>query len=1010
MKPILLEICAFGPYADKQILDFTILEERKFFLIYGPTGAGKTSVLDAMCYALYGATSGDVRSGEAMRSDYASSSVSTYVRFDFAIGEKRYRIERSPAQEVLKKRGVGTKWENARAELSEVMEDGTVRQIAVKDVTRRVEELIGFRCEQFRQVVLLPQGDFRKLLIATSTERQQIMQTLFHTEIYSRIETILQQKAKEIKEQYSTAVHQAENKLAELGVESKEQLEEQIRADQEQLVRLEKEGLQMRQERERAQQAYQQAKELEDHFIRKERSRQTLAMLLTKKEKMEAQAQDLKKLQKALQLKDSCRHTDEVLQKGKALRDMLDRYTAEAAAWEKETAKLTVLQEKLEKEGGQRQKEREELTVLTAVQPVWEAWRLLQAKGAELQAVWQKKEKMQEAAQQRTEKIKKEQTQLQEKKRALSEVVSAAESVRSQWELAKLWKEKERQAEDARKEIEAIAKEDEQAEQIWSQQQEEYRQKKMASDSLHQIYLQGQAAIMAHTLKEGEPCPVCGSCNHPHAAEYSAFLPEWDDVESAQKISEQALQALQEAEKRREKWRTMLQERNARLAELEKEIPENQRSWTEEAKVLEEKAAFLGGKEREKAELEKREEQIQTQLEQAIQTEDDERTSRDKAKLEWEKNRVACEEKEGQIPENYRSEETFKERLRQLTAGLEEYERRSRKIQADKEQAQMRWQAAVKEKELREEEIEERRKEYKAAHADLTERIQAAGFADKAECESWIRREAQAKDWEKECQEYQVAVAKEEQSIQEETEHIGAAERPDMEAAERRRKMAAEAVEAAIREETRYRAVTAQRTDGLNKILNWQKEFQDLDRQYRLVGGLYEVAQGKDTGINFERYVLGALLDEVMTAANERLKEMSRSRYMLQRSETREDRRSKAGLDIAVFDNYTGYARSANTLSGGETFLASLSLALGLADVVQAYAGGIHLDTIFVDEGFGTLDAETLDFALKALLELKEGGRLVGIISHVPELQERIDTRLKITKTDRGSKAAFEMV
>jgi exonuclease SbcC len=188
-----------------------------------------------------------------------------------------------------------------------------------------------------------------------------------------------------------------------------------------------------------------------------------------------------------------------------------------------------------------------------------------------------------------------------------------------------------------------------------------------------------------------------------------------------------------------------------------------------------------------------------------------------------------------------------------------------------------------------------------------------------------------------------------------------------------------------------------------------QQEGRYLTEAYKTVGAVYELIAGKQTGINFERYVLGALLDEVLAAANGRLQGMSRQRYSLQRSRLWDDKRVKQiGLDIEVYDNYTGYARPANTLSGGETFLASLSLALGLADVVQAYSGGIHLDTMFIDEGFGTLDGETLDYALKTLASLRSGGRLVGIISHVPELKERIDARLAVHKTDRGSTSSFE--
>ena len=197
---------------------------------------------------------------------------------------------------------------------------------------------------------------------------------------------------------------------------------------------------------------------------------------------------------------------------------------------------------------------------------------------------------------------------------------------------------------------------------------------------------------------------------------------------------------------------------------------------------------------------------------------------------------------------------------------------------------------------------------------------------------------------------------------------------------------------------------------AIGQIRQLRNEQNELQKQFAAVGGLYELTSGKQSGISLERYVLGALLDEVLTAANLRLAIMSRRRYSLQRSTTWEDKRVKQiGLAIEVFDQYTGCARPANTLSGGESFLASTALALGLADTVQAYAGGVRLDTIFIDEGFGTLDGETLDTVLSVLSSLQESGRLVGIISHVSELRERITTRLHVNKTNRGSTAAFEV-
>ena len=196
----------------------------------------------------------------------------------------------------------------------------------------------------------------------------------------------------------------------------------------------------------------------------------------------------------------------------------------------------------------------------------------------------------------------------------------------------------------------------------------------------------------------------------------------------------------------------------------------------------------------------------------------------------------------------------------------------------------------------------------------------------------------------------------------------------------------------------------------LKKLQELEEVLQDIESRYALLGRLAEVANGRnDYGLTFQRFVLGALLDDVTVAATERLKLMSRGRYHLQRTLDRSRKNAAGGLELEVFDTYTGVARSVATLSGGETFLASLSLALGLADVVQAYSGGIHLDTIFVDEGFGTLDPESLEFAMRALIDLQKGGRLVGIISHVPELKERIDARLEVKPTERGSTAGFKL-
>lgn len=230
MKPIYLEMNAFGPYAGKQVIDFRLLKDRQLFLIYGPTGAGKTTILDAMCYALYGDTSGNIRKGVNMRSKYATPDIETYVLFDFAIGENLYRVERSPEQMVAKKRGTGLKQKKMETALYKLDPGGKGNSIiSTKEVHKAVERLLGFKSEQFRQVVLLPQGDFRKLLLADSAERQQIMQVLFHTQRYGRLQQIVKEKHDAIEDAYDALGDKTEQCLKLAGAESQEALEEVLK-------------------------------------------------------------------------------------------------------------------------------------------------------------------------------------------------------------------------------------------------------------------------------------------------------------------------------------------------------------------------------------------------------------------------------------------------------------------------------------------------------------------------------------------------------------------------------------------------------------------------------------------------------------------------------------------------------------------------------------------------------------------------------------------------------------
>jgi exonuclease SbcC len=292
----------------------------------------------------------------------------------------------------------------------------------------------------------------------------------------------------------------------------------------------------------------------------------------------------------------------------------------------------------------------------------------------------------------------------------------------------------------------------------------------------------------------------------------------------------------------------------------------------------------------------------------------------------------------------------------------------------------------------------------------LFERVTAAGFAAMADFQQAKRQPDRLNQLEQQISMFdkQLAAARERNNrAQVAVEQLNP---PDLAGLQSGIESAKAAYETALAEHTSLAGQVKQTEQWLRRLQELQQVLNQLEARYAVFGRLSEVANGKNEfGLTFQRFVLGALLDDVAIAANERLKTMSRSRYQLQRTMDRARRNSAGGLELEVFDNYTGVARPVTTLSGGETFLASLSLALGLADVVQSYAGGIHLDAIFVDEGFGTLDPETLEFALQALIALQQGGRLVGIISHVPELKDRIDARLEIAVSAKGSTAVFRV-
>lgn len=774
MKPLQLTMRAFGAYADEQTIDFTLLGDKNFFLIHGPTGSGKTTILDAISFALYGSASGDLRESKSLRSDYAPAEQKTEVEFTFKSGEHIYQVLRAPEQELKKQRGEGTRKVPAAAALFKLLSDGSKDPLAAKsdEVTKKVTEIIGFKAEQFRQIVLLPQGEFRRFLIAESKDRKAILETIFKTELYRRIETLLAERSSSIDNNYQTLKQQRQFILDSTECADSEQLDASIQL------------LLQRQKEETA-------------------ALQTAAARLT--------AAKLQ-LQQAQQLHNA--FTEAAAAQAALLTLTEQRSAVAAIKTEAAQAEKAALLEEIYNSALRAHKHNHECQ--TAAQNA-------------LQATLNTKNDLQELHRQLSEQLQQLDGQA---------VTTAA---------------------DLNKALELLNQ----------------RILQLHSEAAKLSGVTAELERLAAALADNEPCPVCGSLQHPHPATVSAA--QRADLQRQTQIISNQTRALQQ--------------------------------------------------------LQQQYQQTQLQL-------------------------AGCE--------------------------------------ATQKSTQTAAEAAMQ--------------EFSALRQHFKERLEASDFDSQAAFLAAMRTEARRQQLQQTIAAYEQNLAAATDRLQRAQNAIDGKTAPELTACQDAEQQA----DALYRQLTAQTAVTAKELTDLQtaqlRLQELEKQMGALQEAYQTAASLAETARGNNPSrLTFSAFVLQAILDDVLQAANLRLTSMSRGRYSLSRTGDVLDARRENGLNIEVTDSFTGVARPVKTLSGGELFLASLSLALGLSDVVQAYAGGIRLDTILVDEGFGTLDSEALDMAIRTLTDLQKGGRLVGIISHVSELRERITARLEVIPGQRGSKAVFHV-
>ena len=1024
MKPISLTIEAFGPYRDSVTLDFSQLENHSMFLISGPTGAGKTSILDAMVYALYGEPSGEVRKTDAIRSDFAEPKRMTRVDFSFAIGDVQYRIERLPKQMVAKKRGTGMREQNASATVYE-MKDGEWKVIATSAAAIRdtIQRIIGFRKDQFLQVVLLPQGEFRKLLVASTNEREELLHTLFRTELYRKLQEALKSAYDEAKAgieenlMKQTALIQSiphDEDTPVLTIEHVRELLENREPHRDGLIV----------KRDEAVTEVNRLNTLRNEWALYSQAQQSLIEATSKLGIVKAKEPERTQLREKVQFLNSLSPVHALYKQYIDKQSSLT--TLERALCDAEKSVDTVTQhesncieahEALESQAETIQAKR---TTLAQLQQQSETFDELGSLKKKLSTLRSDVEQLDS---------KKSESDLEMQRQLIKQIEVDVENLRKQLQENSTLLEKvpviQEQLNHLQRyselvdEISQVQKEVDAKDKTLSILDKTVKEAKVHLERLEHLMQEGRAYELVPFVKEDEPCPVCGSIEHPHLATKPELYPTKEEVEVARGLRDKELQKQANEVGQRDalvgRVHELSNHKNGQVSILKSFI-----DGFSEANFASIQQDLLGQMEGLKT-LRGESEQLGKTISDAERRLSTAKDTLVKSELahnellktlhELEVSIVSVQAKIDSLSESLPTTdvELWRKQVTSLASEIKEYDAQLTVTTKQLEEARGQLSAKRGRLETLSSQVKEERKNLDSLHEEYTQSLRSISLSEidfvEALSDFNALEDFKTKLYELEesfstAQAVYDAALKTTETVVKPSDTVSD-EVYDV-AVERRDTLVGNL--AAWDKETKHIETT------LSSLEELESSMGEARNKVEFLGRLNDLANGGEQGfknVTFERYVLGAILDEVVYAANLRLQKMSRSRYSLERSDYTGGGRGKQGLDLAVMDAFTGQSRPANTLSGGETFLASMALALGLADVIQSYAGGIHMDTMFIDEGFGTLDPDTLELAMETLVQLQSSGRLIGMISHVPELKTRIPAHLEVTRGDDGSTAKF---
>jgi DNA repair protein SbcC/Rad50 len=1023
MTPLHLTLREFGPYTGTQDVDFEELDEQRLFLIHGPTGSGKTALLDAICFALYGETSGSDRGGHDLRSDFADDDSPTEVILDFELGAQTFRVTRRPRQQLAKQRGDGLTdkseearlWKHTNAETpgASTKPEGKVLAEGKRDVDATIHDLLGFEVDQFRQVVMLPQGKFRRFLSASSKDREELLKVLFETKPFEDLQNVLKDMRKEAKDAVDTVRQKKQSELERHEVESVEELEaKRDKADR--ICRLsERRHAHLKDQLDAAREALQSARRDQEQLDEQADAARALAELEEKREAHEAKKRTLRAAKQAQQVAP--------------YQAALEEREAEAdeakAALDEATSRRDDAQERLEAAeaalADERERDEEREALRDRVKLIDELTDTVEQLG-KITSEIEEKTKEKETAEEALSEREAEQAEVTEKQQEAQEKRDEAQEAAVQLELLETRaKEAKRRLEEARKlaekrdELTAAQSTVEKTNRKVETCEEALEDARAHLDGLEQQRMDGYATVLARDLVDGEACPVCGSHEHPAPATGAHDVPDPSTLQAARARVDAAQEDLSaardegsDARETKARIQTTIETIVQRDANADDDAPslddlpsleetrETTQAALEDARSAHEDVRTLDAEiEKRAADLEALEETLSADRE-AIQS-----TKSEITRLESRRDTLS----EG-VPEDLSTPDALSEAREAATSTLDTLTEALDAAEEEHDAAKTAATKAESDVENAQSRLTDAAERAAAAEKTFREELAKAGFESRS-----AHEDARLPDEEREVLREEIKAFESDlsdargrkQRADAAAENIGD---PGVDAAEERVQTIEQRTEQQQKRTTQLETARSTLTDALEALAEFADELRAADERFSRVGALANAARGdNDHNLSLQRFVLATRLEEVLRVANDHVSRMSQDRYRLRRHDEVRHGGRAAGLDLMVHDAYTGTERPVSTLSGGEGFQAALALALGLSDVVQRVAGGRHIETIFIDEGFGSLDPEALDRAMESLASLQSGGRLVGIISHVTDLKQRVQARIEVKPSQEGS-------